>query len=194
MSMYTVRTKWNVLNGGEGSTVLAFNVRGVAVVTQAIIDATFAAVHDMFASWASRVPTDVTWTWPDPAEEVLADGTLVKLWNATTTPAAVTGGSVSAYAGGAGAKIRLYTDQIVNNRRLRGGFYIVPLVGDQFTGDGRVHPDTIVALTNGVVALQNTINGSGVDLGVWSRKYDVFGDIAAISTNSEPALMRSRKV
>jgi hypothetical protein len=135
----------------------------------------------------------VTWAFDEELVNYSASGVIEGFWNPTTVPATVTGGSGSTYTAGAGAKVYLHTSEVAGGRRIRGGWYVVPLVGSQYTSDGVLDSDATGTILNAAIAIQNAVNDESVDLGVWSRKYDNFAELSGISVSNKVAFLSSRK-
>lgn len=193
MSLVQMTCTLSVEQGGAGTSQWAFGIAPASSFDQSTIDALAAGVRSFWSFTAAAYPDGLTISFGEPLAEFEEDGTLVKFWTPTTTPASVTGTNTGAYAAGTGYKLNIFTDEIANSRRIRGGVYLVPGGGSSFTSQGTVATDTKSLIVTGAVAVQTAAAAVDCNLGVWSRTHDTFASLSGIAVSDKPAVLGSRK-
>lgn len=199
--VYLVRTHWAGTSGGPGITQVAFDTDTEGTFlsnesAQVVVN----AMRQFWLDINGTFSNDLTLT-VDPVIDAYtaSNGDLTTSFNAATPPAAVTGSSADAYSMASGYKVNILTTAIKNNRRVRGGFYVVPAVNNVYTTGGVISSSTITTVVAAAVTLQTAFAGEGLEIGVWSRpKGDPpaggsFHPTSGMSVNSKVAVLRGRR-
>ena len=198
---YICRTHWAGTSGGPGITQMAFDTDPAGgFLTNADAQIIADAVRAWWLAQNGLFSNDLTLT-VDPVIDfyTATDGALGASIVAATPPAAVTGSSADAYSMASGYKVNILTDGIKNNRRVRGGIFVVPAVNNVYTTAGVISSSTISTVASANVALQTTLAASDIDLGVWSRpKGDPpaggsFHATTGMTVNTKVAILRGRR-
>lgn len=200
--VYIVKTHWAGLQGGPGITQLAFDTieEGNFLSAESAQD----VVNAMRSFWVAinnEIPNDVSLT-VDPVIDAFVDatGVLTTSFQAATPPTAVTGASASSYSAASGAKIRLSTAGIKNNRRVRGAIFLVPLSSNAYDSNGSVASSIGTQVASGWTALNASMALEGLTFGVWSRPIGgipgtggSFHPLTGMSVGSKVAVLRGRR-
>lgn len=199
---YIVRTTWAGLQGGPGITQMAIE----SDPPGAFLDAAGAqtvvnAVRSFWQSIATDIPNDVSLTVQPLIDfYVTADGTLGGPVQAATPPTAVTGSSAGAYSAASGAKIKLSTAGIKNNRRVRGAIFLVPLATGAYDTNGSVSSSLGTSVASAYATLNTALDGVNFSLGVWSRPIGTppgvggsWHEVTGVSVPSKVAVLRGRR-
>lgn len=200
--VYIIKTHWAGLQGGPGITQLAFDTE---VEGSFISDAQAQVVVDaMRAFWNginNEIPNDVSLT-VNPVIDgfVTATGVLYVSYQAPTPPTAVSGFSSSAYSAASGAKIKLATAGIKNNRRVRGSIFLVPLATNAYDTNGSVASAIGTQVASAWTTFKAALAAEGLELGVWSRPIGgipgtggSFHPLTGMSVGSKVAVLRGRR-
>ena len=158
--------------------------------------ATVDAIRAFFNALVTYLPSGLTITVP-PSGDGIDDtnGAILGSWSVGTPPAVVTGTSGSAYAGNAGGVVHWTTTTVVNNRRVRGRTFLVPLTSSAFQTDGSIATAALTAIQTAAAGLITT---AADDLVVWHRPTNFAqGSSAVINGTRVPDLavsLRSRRI
>lgn len=169
--VYIVKTTWAGLQGGPGITQMALE----PTVPDTFMDAETAgditdAVRTFWQALVSQLPNEVSLTVQQTIDRyTTATGELVGSITGDTVPAVVTGLNTNTYNAAGGYRIKILTDGIKNNRRVRGAIFVVPVGGDQYNNSGSVDSFTISTTNTAQANLRTALAGLNYDLGVWSR-------------------------
>ena len=99
--------------------------------------ATIDSIRTFFNAFAGSLPTGLTINVPSSGDEISENtGDITGAWSVATTPSTVTGTGAGNYAGNAGAVIHWLTQGVVQNRRVRGRTFLVPLIAGAFDATG----------------------------------------------------------
>lgn len=168
---YIVRTEWAGLSGGPGITQMAFEVTPPggfidAAGAQTLVD----AVRAFWQGLVTHLPNEITLTVSPVVDSyVTSTGDLTTSIQAATAPAAVTGTNTNKFMMAAGYRIQVRTAGIVNNRRVRGAIFVVPVGSDVYNVTGQVDSFTVGQVNTAAVAFQTTLAAENLDFGVWAR-------------------------
>jgi hypothetical protein len=197
-----VKTTWAGLQGGPGITQMALDTDPPgnfidAAQAQTIVN----AVRTFWVDINNEIPNDVTLTvQPSIDSFATTNGELGSTITAATPPTAVTGASVSSYSAASGARIKLATSGIKNNRRVRGAIFLVPLSSNAYDNNGSVASSIGTQVAAAYATLNTALDGVGVSLGVWSRPSEVlvtsdgtWYPVTGVSVNSKVAVLRGRR-
>jgi hypothetical protein len=177
--------------GADGSTVDNADANGVAD-----------AIHAFYSSINQDMPPSMTYS-VQPEVPIIdgATGVLKRIVPLDNAPSPIKGLSSTAnYAAGTGIRVNLQTGTVLNGRRLRGAFYLVPLSDAVWTGNGSLNGAIQSALVAAVGNLIGTVSGVAGGLCVVHRPAKgtkVGGEVAPVQTwtiGSTPASLRSRRV
>lgn len=153
-----------------------------------------AAVNDYFQAVRTEVPSGITWTTPmggDVLDEVT--GALTGTWG--------TGGSfqtssngAGGYAAGVGVRHTLQTQSVVNGRRVRGSFFLVPIRSGLYDNDGSIVNSSLTTIDAAAQALYTALNTEWV---VWSRptatRAGSAAEVTGVTTPDRVSWLRSRR-
>lgn len=200
--VYIVKTHWAGLQGGPGITQMAFDFDpGGSFMTVEQVQEIVNAVRTFWNSINTDIPNDVTLT-VDPAVDsfVTSSGNLVTTFVAPVPPSNVTGASASNYSAASGARIRLSTNGIKNNRRVRGAIFLVPLGSGAYDSNGSITGSLNTNVVAAGVTLSASLADEDIHLGVWSRPSEVgvtedgtWYPITGMSVNTKVAVLRGRR-
>lgn len=200
--VYIVKTTWAGLQGGPGITQMALeaNPPGGFMDAATAGDITD-AVRTFWQALVSQLPNEVSLTvQPTIDSFVTATGELGPSITGDTVPAVVTGLNTNTYNAAGGYRIRILTDGIKNNRRVRGAIFVVPVGGDQYNNAGSVDSFTISTVNTAQANLRTTLAGLNYDLGVWSRPVGTppgtggsFYPTTGLVVSSKAAVLRGRR-
>jgi hypothetical protein len=184
-----VNCAWQAWPGAPGVSTFYMNT---AAPPQATID----AIRAFFNALVTLLPLGLTITVPNSGDGIDdTNGSIVGSWSAATPPAVVSGTSAAAYAGNAGSVVHWLTTTVVNNRRVRGRTFLVPLTSAAFQNDGSI---ATAALTTIQTAAAGLITTAADDLMVWHRPTAFAqGSSAVINGTRVPDLavsLRSRRI
>lgn len=188
-TMNRVSVAWQNWPGAPGVTQL--------YVTGAITQPSVDSIRSFFQALVSLIPSGLTIQVPSSGDQIDdVTGRITGAWSVASTPAVVTGTASGNYAGNAGAVIHWLTTVVVNNRRLRGRTFIVPLSGGAtYDTGGSLAPATITTLTT---AANGLVTALGVTLAIWHRPTNFSGgSSAAVTSVRVPDLavsLRSRRI
>lgn len=200
--VYIVKTTWAGLQGGPGITQMALNptVEGTFMDSETAGDITD-AVRSFWQALVTNLPNEVTLTvQPTIDSYVTATGELGASITGDTVPAAVTGTNTTNYNAAAGYKIKILTDGIKNNRRVRGAIFMVPTGSDVYNATGSVDSFTIGQVNTAQTNLRTALAGLNYNLGVWSRPIGTppgtggtFHATTGLVASSKAAVLRGRR-
>ena len=169
MAMYRINVSWQNWPGAPGVTTFFQN--------PAVGQPNPEAVRVFFDAIRALLPLNLSLNVPgsgDMVEETT--GELAGTWQSTPAPAQVVGATAGTYAGNAGGVIHWLTQGVVNNRRVRGRSFLVPLVGTCYENNGSLSAATLTTMQNAATALMNATPGHLV---VWSRPVKPTPGVAA---------------
>ena len=153
-----------------------------------------ASVNDYFQAVKSLVPAGVTWITPmggDVLDETT--GALTGTWGSGGS-FQTSSGPGAEYAAGVGVRHTLQTGTVVNGRRVRGSFFLVPLLASHFDSDGSIKNTALTTIDAAAQALYTALNTEWV---VWSRPTDTRAGLAAevtgVTTPDRVSWLRSRR-
>lgn len=187
-SLSRINVAWQNWPGAPGVTTFF----RIGQASQTDVD----GIRAFFNAFANLLPTALTINVPGQGDVIDdATGNIISAWAVGTTPTTVTGTGGGAYAGNAGACVHWLTTTIVNNRRVRGRSFLVPLIASAYDTSGSLATATITTLTtaaNGLLAAMNP------NQAVWHRPTKFAqGSSAAVNGMRVPDLavsLRSRRV
>lgn len=209
-----VKTHWSGTSGGPGLTQMAFQSQTDphtwdAAAAQTVVN----AVRTFWGNLPTYLPNDIT-LQVDPVVDVfnIMDAGLVGTYTAATTPTAVSGSDVNAFAMASGLKLTLKTGSILNRRRVHGGLFLVPAAGACFDTSGNVVSGAVTAITNAANTLLTSTRTANAGWCVWSRPHKAFvslkrdgttinhpardgaaSDITGFTLNTRGATLRGRR-
>jgi hypothetical protein len=196
-----VKTLWSGLSGGPGITQIAVCTAGEGGAWDGTKAQTAVnAVRAFFAARPSTLPNELTLT-VDPTVDIfgIVTGNLEESFSAATSPAAVVGTNAGSFSMASGAKINFKTAGIKNNRRIRGGLFIVPCAGDVFDTNGTISSTPRTNWLTDANALRTALVAGGLEHVVWSRpsaKGANDGSYAAVTSYDVPTkggILRGRR-
>lgn len=115
----------------------------------------------------SLLPNGTVLTFPSSGDQVEeATGNVVGTWTGTAPTTYLSGTTAAVFAGGAGAQIQWLTSLIVNNRRVRGATFLVPLLPAAYDTNGSLTTGVAGNIASAGTALIAALAG---ELKVWSR-------------------------
>lgn len=173
--MNRVEVVWSGFVGGPGMSVFYLD-NGSNVATF------LTAVKAFFDALATRLPNDVTISYPGSGDGINdTDGALVSSWTATP-PAPTVGTGAGSYSAPSGAWVAWQTAGIVRGRRVQGRTFIVPLHGQEYDTDGSLVASFVAALNTAAATLVGLNPPQGIL--VWSRPVrDAQGNITAVGSS-----------
>lgn len=200
--VYIVRTAWAGLSGGPGITQLAFDADPVggfidASTAQSVVN----AVRTFFDAQKAYLSTDTSLTVSPAIDSYdTATGELGSTVVAATAPVTVVGTSPNAYSMASGYKFDLRTAGIKNNRRVRGGLFVVPAVYTAYDTNGGIDTGVRTTANTAAATLLSTLVGLNLDLHVWSRpKESIPGNdgssyaVTSMAVSTKVAILRGRR-
>lgn len=200
--VYIVKTTWAGLQGGPGITQMAIDTidEGGFMDVETAGDIT-AAVRTFWNALATQLPNEVSLTvQPTIDSFTTATGELGPSITGDTVPAVVTGLNTNTYNAAGGYRIQILTNDIKNNRRVRGAIFVVPIGGDQYNNAGSVDSFTISTVNTAQANLRTTLLGLNYELGVWSRPIGTppgvggsFHPTSGLAVSSKAAVLRGRR-
>lgn len=196
-----VKTLWSGTSGGPGITQLAV----VATGTDLNWDGARAqsAVNAVRAFWISNpttIPNDISLV-VSPTVDVFGavTGDLEASFTAATAPATVNGSSAGSYSMASGIKVNFKTASIRNNRRVRGGIFIVPCAGDVFDANGQISTTPRTNWTTAANGLKTALVAAALLPVVWSRPTakgandGAYSEITSYEVPAKGGLLRGRR-
>lgn len=125
-----------------------------------------AAIGTFWDAIKALIPAGTTLTTHDSGDLVdVSTGALSGSWSDGTT-SVVNATAAGVYPGGVGARVKWFTNGIVNNKRVRGGTFIAPLIGTAFDGTGTINTSPLSTIQTAA----NTLLGTGTfNLYIWHR-------------------------
>lgn len=175
------RVRWSGISGMPG--VSTFYSQGTDVSLLKGKLATF------YGAVKGYIPSGITITIPSSGRVIESTtGAPTAMWaNGTDTAIACTGtGGVHA-AGG--AMVRWETSMFVNNRRLRGKTFLVPLVVAAYSSDGTLDGPVLTALQTAAGAVPGGTSG----LAIWSRRWSQWAVATTGTVMDKAVVLRSRR-
>jgi len=192
-----IKVNWTQFIGAPGYTNLYWRDPGSADMSQAVVNSAVTAVDTWLNAFQSSIPNGVSYVI-DPAVDVIEDttGHLVNLF--TATPAASRlGTAVGNFAAGSGAVVNWKTQNLRNNRKIRGRTFMVPYSSAAMDAQGTLDNTKLTAVRT---ATGNMISAFGTSaLVVWCRPTTQGGSdgVAATVTGytipDMAAVLRSRR-
>jgi len=96
-------------------------------------------VLDYFDAIKSYFPSSVAWSVPSSGDQIdPTTGTLVGGWSGSGGGSVTGTGGSGPYAAGVGAHVLWKSNDVVNGRRVRGGTFLVPLLGSTYDSQGTI--------------------------------------------------------
>lgn len=161
---YRYVVQWNIPNAGDAVSV--FHLGSGGGYSPA---ATVNAIRAAFEACKTRIPNEVTLTFPPEYAEIDNRSGQTIGFGAIASPAPVVGSGSSEWAAGVGARLVWQTDTVARGRRVRGATFMVPLVLTSFTNTGLVAETTRTLLTDAWTTALGAASASNVAIGVYSR-------------------------
>lgn len=187
MAINRLRVEWSG-NAVTGPGLTTFYGTGFTAADMS------AAVNDYFQAVRTLVPSGITWTTPmggDVLDETT--GELTGTWGSGgsfQTSSNLTG----SYAAGVGVRHTLQTGTVVNGRRVRGSFFLVPLGTSCYDADGSINNARLTEIDTAAQALYAALNTEWV---VWSRPTDTragsAAEVTGVTTPDRVSWLRSRR-
>lgn len=112
-----------------------------------------AAMRAFYAALTLLTPSNVTYTWQQPAQVYSDAGVLTNEVTIPSLPAPQSATGTNSYAGGTGAVVFWNTGAINGGHKIRGRTYLVPLSSNTFGSGGTI-----------TTSAQNTINAAAAAL------------------------------
>ena len=141
----------------------------------------------------SRLPNDVSLSWPGPIDIFTTAGVLIDSRAPATAVSSVSGTSGGVYAAPAGARVDWETGMILGGRRVRGRSYIVPIAGDQFDADGTIASDFITTVGGYATTMRTALAAAGAALVVWSKVNEAIEPVVGQTIKDKAAILSSRR-
>jgi len=198
MPLYRAKWVWTGFVGSPGYSTLHF--LDPDPISQAGIDQTAARARTFWNSVKAHLPSTVQVAEPTVLEEIDSQtGELVAdhTWPGGAPLVGVLAGNFSSPTG---ACITWNSVGIINNRRMRGRTFLVPLGGNAYQSDGTLN-DTVrssIVTAGNALADAGTL-GSGIDLAVWHRPTapgasdGAAAGVTNCSVRDRTAVLRSRR-
>lgn len=187
--------RWNGWPGSPGYTNFHL-MQPELDTTLALRDAAATRVRNFFQAFINYIPAPVTITYPSEMEVFdTTTGELLRTEPITGLSATVCGGTGN-WSAAAGACINWSTSLVVNNRKLRGRTFIVPLASSVFSTDGTLSDSP---RGNMLIAAQALISEqNNFVLGIWRKPSATVptgsaAQVASASINDKTAVLRSRR-
>lgn len=195
VNLNRVRVTWAGLAGGPGVSTHFFDTSATPPLAQ---------IRAAYAGLSNLIPNQVTIQVQNAGDQIdAATGKIVGDW-AGTAVAAVTSASSGSFSPACGAVVDWRSSVIVNNRRLRGRTFIVPLLSVAFSTAGQLTPAALTTLQTFATGL---MPGTGPAMQLWARpvaatkgnptpKAPRPGSSSIVVSNSIPnmtAILRSRR-
>jgi hypothetical protein len=187
-SLNKIACSWQSFPGAPGvSTFYTFGGN---------LDNDTAALRSFWNSLVAILPIGLTIQVPGVGDVIDdATGLITNSWNASSTPAIVTGTGNASYAGNAGAIVHWLTGGVAGGHRVRGRTFLVPLTNNAFDTQGSIATATLTTIRNAATTL---ISGMAGDMRVWHRPVGGAGGSSfAVLSSTVPDLaitLRSRRV
>lgn len=188
-SMRRYNVAWQNWPGAPGvSTFYSDTVVDISTFTDAL--------RAFWGTMGTLVPSGLTIQVPSNGDIINdADGTITGAWSDGTPVTVVTGTAAGAYAGNAGAVVHWLTTGVVNNRRVRGRTFVVPLIGSSYEANGSLSSATLASLNSAAATLVAAV---GASMLVWHRpKPPAIGSSFNVTNHRVPDLavsLRSRRI
>lgn len=192
MTIARVTARWAGFPGAPGYS----NFHFATTPTSGDYETERQLVHDFFAEFQIRLPSQVEITIPTTVE--LYDestGILQDYVESGEQMTVDTTGSPSSFSGASGAVVNWLTNTVSNGRRMRGRTFIVPLATAAYEQDGTLNSGTLGDLNAGAAIL----SGAGFESGfcVWSRPQGggsgAVGEVTGHRVPDMAAVLRSRR-
>lgn len=157
------------------------------------------AVAAFYNAIKAYIPQAVSIVSPDACEVFdVATGAPTAITAITSVPSAVVGSDSLHYGAGLGARMNLFTGQVIGRRFLRGAIMLVPLGGAAFGNtNGAVVSGAMTTIVAAWATLGSTTAADNIAHEVWHRPVAKTGGIAynvtAVSVSPTPAGLRSRR-
>lgn len=187
MAINRLRVEWsgNVVTGPGLTT---FYATGLTVADMS------ASVRDYFQAVRSYVPTGVTWTIPQGGDSIdETTGDLIGAWGGGGS-LQVSSNGAGDYAAGVGLRHTLQTASVVSGRRVRGSFFLVPLVVSAYGSDGSLDNTSLTEVDAAAQALYTALDTEWV---VWSRpnqsRAGSAAEVTGVTTPDKVSWLRSRR-
>lgn len=142
----------------------------------------------------ASIPSDVTISYPSSNLTYdSATGNVLSSWSATGQLDTI-GTSGTDWARGVGAVLNWETTAFLNNRRVRGRSFLVPMEAASFDADGNVDPGFRSSVEGFAQTFIDDLDGA---LAVWHRPINSAGGqnyiVESCSVSGTPAILRSRR-
>lgn len=157
-------------------------------------DGFVADVHEFFTTIRTAFPSGITWTIPGNGDLIdVASGELSGTW-VGLGPMTQTGGGVTTYALGVGARAVWGTTGIRSGRRVKGSTFLCPLVTAAYQSDGTIDASVLTVL-NGACA--DLLTESEGNMRIYSRPKALLpgqaNTVVAGSVKDAVSWLRSRR-
>lgn len=141
-----------------------------------------AGLNTFWDSLKALIPAGTTLTTHNTGDLVdVATGGISGSWTDGTT-SVVNATAAGVYPGGVGARVKWFTNGIVNGKRVRGGTFICPLIGTAFDGTGTINTSPLSTMQTSA----NTFLGTGgFTLNIWHRPVSGSGGSAHAVTYAQ---------
>lgn len=165
-----VKASWTGFVGAPGFSVFHFTTVGITP-DGPMAAAACGQVRTFFDAIKAHLAPPVTVQVVNEAEEIdETNGALVNIHNAgTVLPVTSTGTAGTGYAAPSGAVVTWRTSGIVNNRRVQGKTFLVPLISTSYQSDGSINPTALGVINTAADGLVQGGFGTEPIFGVWSR-------------------------
>lgn len=171
--MFRVTINWTGFTGGPGYSNLYFETSDGGAITQGAVDSAVTKVAAFLAAIRGELPSSVTTGVEAQVQEIAEiTGNLEALWTGTP-PAAAPGTDAGVYSGATGFVINWFTNEVINNRRVRGRTFIVPLGGSAYDLNGTIGTTRLATFNTAATNLRADSGNSR--LVVWHRPNPVTG-------------------
>lgn len=195
--------EWGVLGdiGGQGVTRWWFENAAHTTASNADCNSAAAASHAFYNSLNAQIPTAVTWTCVAGVGSFdVATALPAGLSEVTSLPGAVVGTNGYDYPAGVGARVNATTNQIVNRRYLRGGLFLVPLGGSNYSGTtGAINASDALAIATAYSTYLAAMATASLSAVIWHRPKPIAAgngvaySIVSANVPLQPASLRSRR-
>lgn len=196
-----VKALWSGTSGGPGITQFAMVTAGEGGVWDGTKAQTAVnAVRTFLAANPTTISNDISIV-VQPTVDVFGavTGNLEESFTAATPPATVNGGNAGSYSMATGIKVNFKTTSIRNNRRVRGGIYIVPCAGDVFDANGQVSSTPRTNWLNAATAMRTSLVSASILPVVWSRPTakgandGAWSEITSFEVPAKGCILRGRR-
>jgi hypothetical protein len=197
-----VRTAWSGTSGGPGVTQMAVDtIAPDTFWTPADMQDIVDEVKLFWDTIDTFIPSDIQLNvLPTIDNYETIDGDLVGSNTVAVAPATVTGGWAGGYSMASGFRINLLTSDIINNRRVRGAWFVVPASINIYDSAGQIDSTTRTAVVAALNTLKTNLATVNAGLYVWSRKKELpeprdgqISPVTGFTVSSKVAVLRGRR-